>query len=299
MPVGAVPNHPFQPFARRLAWAGGLLGFSLGGFFDGILLHQILQWHHLLSGVEDPAMRDIRILILSDGLFHALMYLVALIGLWFLWRSRRAFALPSGTGRPLIGAALIGFGVWHMIDGVLSHWILGIHRIRMDVENRLFWDLLWFVAFGVLFTVAGWWLRRSRKGGDAGGPQRAAPALLTLAVLVAGPVAALPPSPGGITMVLFKPGTSLADVAVAVAAVDGRLVWSDPSGQLWAVELGSGGGALPLYRHGAILVSNAGLPAGCLDWFRLSPARVAEVGAGNSTRGTGGQCDRTAMGRCA
>jgi uncharacterized membrane protein len=26
-----------------------LLGFALGGFFDGILLHQILQWHHLLS----------------------------------------------------------------------------------------------------------------------------------------------------------------------------------------------------------------------------------------------------------
>lgn len=28
---------------------GAALGFALGGFFDGILLHQILQWHHLLS----------------------------------------------------------------------------------------------------------------------------------------------------------------------------------------------------------------------------------------------------------
>ena len=33
----------------RLALAGGVLGFSLGGFFDGILLHQVLQWHHLFS----------------------------------------------------------------------------------------------------------------------------------------------------------------------------------------------------------------------------------------------------------
>jgi uncharacterized membrane protein len=26
-----------------------LLGIGLGGFFDGIVLHQILQWHHMLS----------------------------------------------------------------------------------------------------------------------------------------------------------------------------------------------------------------------------------------------------------
>ncbi len=28
---------------RRLAWAGAIIGFALGGFFDGILLHQVLQ----------------------------------------------------------------------------------------------------------------------------------------------------------------------------------------------------------------------------------------------------------------
>jgi uncharacterized membrane protein len=28
-----------------------MLGFAFGGFFDGILLHQVLQWHHLLSGI--------------------------------------------------------------------------------------------------------------------------------------------------------------------------------------------------------------------------------------------------------
>lgn len=26
-------------------WPGWLLGFALGGFFDGILLHQLLQWN--------------------------------------------------------------------------------------------------------------------------------------------------------------------------------------------------------------------------------------------------------------
>jgi len=29
--------------------AGILLGIGLGGFVDGIVLHQILQWHHMLT----------------------------------------------------------------------------------------------------------------------------------------------------------------------------------------------------------------------------------------------------------
>ena len=35
--------------------AGILLGTGFGGFFDGILLHQILQWHNMLSSVS-PAL---------------------------------------------------------------------------------------------------------------------------------------------------------------------------------------------------------------------------------------------------
>jgi uncharacterized membrane protein len=29
--------------------SGILFGLGLGGFFDGIVLHQVLQWHHMLS----------------------------------------------------------------------------------------------------------------------------------------------------------------------------------------------------------------------------------------------------------
>lgn len=256
----------------RLSWAGYLLGFALGGFFDGILLHQVLQWHHLLSAVEASGVRDIRVQILADGLFHLLMYVVAVAGLWQLWRCRRAFA-EAGADRLLLADALIGFGVWHMVDGVLSHWILGIHRIRMDVENKLLWDLLWFAVFGVAVAAAGWWLRRGGGGAGSGGLRRAAtpvstPVALGLAVLIAGPVAALPPPGVTTVMVLFRPGTTLPGVFEAVAAVDGRTVWQDPSGQLWAIDLGAGGDAARLYRHGAMLVSRSFLPVGCLDWFR-------------------------------
>ena len=45
---------------RRLAWAAATIGFALGGFFDGILLHQVLQWHHLFSLVPGERWADIR-----------------------------------------------------------------------------------------------------------------------------------------------------------------------------------------------------------------------------------------------
>jgi len=31
---------------------GWVLGLGLGGFVDGIVLHQILQWHHMLTGMR-------------------------------------------------------------------------------------------------------------------------------------------------------------------------------------------------------------------------------------------------------
>ena len=40
-------NHGTPPTAITLP--GIILGVGLGGFVDGILLHQILQWHHMLS----------------------------------------------------------------------------------------------------------------------------------------------------------------------------------------------------------------------------------------------------------
>lgn len=149
---------------RNINWAGFLLGFALGGFFDGILLHQILQWHHLLSGLQGERFVDIRVQILADGGFHALMYVLAIVGLWLLWKTRRQCTEP-GAGRALLAMAMIGFGVWHVADSIISHWLMGIHRIRMDSSNPLMWDLIWLFAFGVVPLLVGLWLKRKPSGG--------------------------------------------------------------------------------------------------------------------------------------
>jgi uncharacterized membrane protein len=253
----------------KLHWAGYLLGFALGGFFDGILLHQVLQWHHLLSGMDSTTFDDIRVQILADGLFHALMYVVAIAGLWLAWRSRRAFTLPD-AGRRLLAAALIGFGIWHALDALLSHWLLGIHRIRMDTSIPLVWDLAWLVLFGIVPLAAGILLGRHGSGDGEGHGRRRfmAPASLALLVLVSGPIAALPASGTGMVMVLFRPDVSAKQAFAALAAMDARPVWNDPSGQLWAIEEGVGRNPWRLYAEGALLVGGGLLPAGCLGWSR-------------------------------
>jgi uncharacterized membrane protein len=169
----------------RLRTPAFLLGFALGGFFDGILLHQILQWHHLLSLWARP--EDFAFQAFWDGLFHAAHYAIAAGALYVLWR-RRTAAAEAGAGRLIAGWAWLGFGVWHILDVVAFHWVLVMHRIRIGVENPLAYDLA-FVALGLVSVAIGLAFLR-RPGGRTGATAAAGLAALTL---VSGPVAALPP----------------------------------------------------------------------------------------------------------
>lgn len=265
---------PDQSSTRQRTLAGYLLGFALGGFFDGILLHQILQWHHLLSGLEGEAFRDLRVQILADGVFHLLMYVIAIAGLWALWRTRRRQAWPAANA--LLAQALIGFGLWHVVDAVLSHWLLGLHRIRMDSDMPLVWDVAWLVLFGIVPLVAGWWLRgRARHGADGssgGDPMarphgRAAVAGLALSVLVAGPIAALPSPDTRQVAVLVSPAriNALLD---GVESIGGGITWADAGGGLWVFTLPDGADASQLYGHGALFVTRSAAALGCLAWTR-------------------------------
>ncbi len=245
----------------ELRW-GLLLGFALGGFFDGILLHQILQWHHLLSLV--PGI-DLRAQILWDGYFHALMYLLAGLGLWGLWRTSRA-GRPL-AGRALAAAMLAGFGGWHMVDSVLSHWLLGIHRIRVESANPLAWDLGWLIGFGLVPAALAWWLLR-RPGGDG---TESVPRSTLIAVfivsLVAGGWALRGPADSGATTVVFRDAEPGA-VFAALGATQARLIWSDPDMRVLVLDIPPAN-RWRLYRHGALLVSGTGGPAGCFNWSRV------------------------------
>lgn len=160
---------------------------------------------------------------------------------------------------------LVGFGNWHVLDTLLSHWLLQIHRIRIDSDKPLFWDLLWLVLFGVLPIVLG--LRLRRKDGGAG--LRGSAAMLALVALTsgAGAWALVPPAQSGFATVVFHPGAGPREVFAALDALDARLVWSDRAMGVVVVAVAEER-RWGFYRHGALLVSGAGVPAGCFNWTR-------------------------------
>jgi uncharacterized membrane protein len=146
--------------ARLPVAAGLVLGFGLGMFIDGIVLHQILQWHHLVveyeaadsvSGLEENT--------LWDGVFHLSAWIVTLAGAVLLWRSRSVPArLPA---RAFAGLLLIGWGAFHAVDQFVFHLALEAHHIR-DVENYAVYDWSFF-GLGVAFVSVGWVLVRADR----------------------------------------------------------------------------------------------------------------------------------------
>lgn len=247
---------------RRVQLAGGLVGFALGGFFDGILLHQILQWHHLLSAIDPD---NARMQVMADGLFHALMYVLALAGLWLLWRAARDARIPTV---PLIVAVLAGFGAWHLVDALMSHWLLGIHRVRMDTATPLLWDLLWLAVFGIGPLAAALWISRSQRGSRRGA-SRATLGVIAALVTGAGLQAAQSPADSEFTTVLLLPGNDSRTLFSAAASVDARVAWTDSSGRLVVLAHLPGNRApLRLLVHGAVALDSAFLPAGCFSRLR-------------------------------
>ena len=148
-----------------------LFGLGIGGFFDGIVLHQILQWHHLLTSAGYPAdsVENLKLNTLFDGLFHASTYLFTLAGLVVLWRyARRNHVQWSGLLLP--GGILMGFGLFNLVEGTINHHLLGIHHVNETVprEQWIYWDL-GFLVWGAAMLLGGWiMLRRGRARTVAG-----------------------------------------------------------------------------------------------------------------------------------
>lgn len=149
--------------------AGVFLGLGLGGFFDGIVLHQILQWHHMLTSAGYPAtsIANLEVNTLWDGVFHAATYAFVVIGVVLLWRASRR---GGADGRDLGAATLVGFGSFNLAEGLVDHHLLGLHHVNETVppDQWILWDL-GFLAWGAVMLGGGLWaLGRRRPGPEPG-----------------------------------------------------------------------------------------------------------------------------------
>lgn len=146
-----------QQNRRFLAVAGILLGLGLGGFFDGIVLHQILQWHHMATSAGYPAdtLENLQLNTTLDGLFHASTYAFTAIGLLILWnKARQPHFLWSGTF--LSATMLIGWGTFNLVEGIVDHHLLELHHVNETVprEHWIYWDL-GFLIWGAAMVLSG------------------------------------------------------------------------------------------------------------------------------------------------
>ncbi len=147
-----------------LVAAALVLGIALGGFADGIVLHQILQWHHMVSATQygSTSLRNLQINTFADGLFHLTTWILVIVGLALLWRQGRRHPSDWPIG-VLIGGLLAGWGIFNLAEGIVDHQILGLHHVREGSKGyELAWDL-GFLAFGATLVFAGWTIiRRSQ-----------------------------------------------------------------------------------------------------------------------------------------
>ena len=163
--TGATRSTSPRPTVRL---PGIVLGIGLGGFADGIVLHQILQWHHLLTSTDTdnigvpyyPAdtVHGLEVNTLWDGLFHVFTWLAVLIGLGLLYSRVTHSRGRLWTSRALWGWIVLGWGVFNLVEGIIDHHLLGIHHVRSG-PDQMAWDI-GFLLFGALLVVAGWLLQR-------------------------------------------------------------------------------------------------------------------------------------------
>lgn len=112
----------------RALLAAGVFGFGFSGLIDTLLLHLVLQWHHLVSGIYPMDTLDgLRTNIFADGLFSIGMLIVMGIGAGLVWQSERRTGAPLAL-RPIAGAAVIGLGAFDLYDAIVDHALLGLHQ---------------------------------------------------------------------------------------------------------------------------------------------------------------------------
>jgi uncharacterized membrane protein len=155
---------------RRFPTSAGILfGLGLGGFFDGIMLHQVLQWHHMLSSEYPPdTLQSLQINTLWDGVFHAGTYVFVLLGLIVLWRKAQARHL-WWSGKMLAGSMLMGFGIFNLVEGLINHQLLGLHHVNetQPRDDWIYWDS-GFLVWGAAMLVVGYsvFAIGKRRSGD-------------------------------------------------------------------------------------------------------------------------------------
>ena len=131
------------------------MGAGLGGFADGILLHQIAQWHNMGSAMVPPVtMEGMSLNMRWDGLFHAAVWFITVIGL-FAFRSEAVRGGAPASVAALTGQLVLGWGLFNLLEGIVDHHLLGIHHVRDLPAHVPIYDWVFLGVAGLGFIALG------------------------------------------------------------------------------------------------------------------------------------------------
>ncbi|RNA70639.1 DUF2243 domain-containing protein [Alteribacter keqinensis] len=148
----SVRSEQFQ-FSGRNLLSGILFGLGLIAFFDEVVFHQLLRWHHFY----DRSTTDIG--LISDGLFHAFSWFATIGGLFMFADLRRRQALWM---KRWLGGVFLGAGTFQLYDGIVQHKIMRIHQIRY-VDHVIVYDIVWNVGAAMMIGIGVYLVYKTRR----------------------------------------------------------------------------------------------------------------------------------------
>ena len=140
-----------------------VIGFGMGGLFDFVVLHAVLQWHHMVSNRVPPNyLSALQYNVFWDGIGEMLMWLIVMGGLLLLCHAIRRHALVPTTTR-LVGLLILGWGAFNLVDAVFNHHVFALHNVRDDVADKALWNLGFLVIGGIVQPAVGWLIARAAR----------------------------------------------------------------------------------------------------------------------------------------
>jgi uncharacterized membrane protein len=145
-----------------LAAAGVMLGTGLGGFVDGIALHQLLQWHNMFSTARPPDdLVAMKTNMIGDGVFHVLTWSCTAAGVALLWRALTRYETDP-VARTLVASLAIGWGAFNLLEGLVDHQLLSIHHVHPGAGEAA-WDVAFLLSGAIMITGGYLVVRRERR----------------------------------------------------------------------------------------------------------------------------------------
>jgi uncharacterized membrane protein len=134
-----------------------VLGIGLGGFIDGIVLHQILQWHEMLSNeITTNTVEGKSINMFWDGLFHIICLIAVCTGIFLLWKA--LLKTNAYHSAKLVWSGMTaGWGIFNTTEGIIDHHLFKIHNVREAIEKQEFYNLS-FIIYSIILLIVGWLL---------------------------------------------------------------------------------------------------------------------------------------------